>query len=512
MSSQAFTRRLRFGVLILQGSRRRPYGAVRGQFVIRHSLFRPRHAGIRFVLGGSRSCKSHRGSTIFSAPRVKTAARTQLFSFTCVDDSCAPVASSERIENPCLLSCRNRRHRERTNKVITSADRPTEAKPQRRIIALDGLRGMLTVMVVLSHYFAETRGGFASLAFGWVAVDAFFVLSGLLVGRLILEKGHHGNFLSVFYIRRACRTFPVYFICLAASLVLACFVPSLWRGAGSALQTWTYGVFVQNIAMVLHRGVGVEWLAPTWTLAVEEQFYLVVPALMLVTPRRWTMLMLATVAVLAVVTRFALVLGSGETLAALALLPTRADSLAIGLMAAVALVHGRIDWSSWSARLLTPSAILFALAVEVVGGHNAVTVAGHTLVSAAAAVFMLTLIAEAPEADRFKGSVLPFFGAISYATYLVHLPVLWLMHRLVLQAAPSLTTSSGVAVTLACLPLTFVVAWLITRVVEDPFTTFGRRFAWSSPTRQRSGREAILVPPPGFILGRRSPSEASQRV
>ena len=93
-----------------------------------------------------------------------------------------------------------------------------------RIPALDGLRGLMTLFVVFSHYVVEVPHGIGMLSVGWVAVIVFFVLSGFLVGRLIVEKHEAGNFLAVFYIRRMCRTFPTYLLTTAAILTLGgCF-------------------------------------------------------------------------------------------------------------------------------------------------------------------------------------------------------------------------------------------------------------------------------------------------
>ena len=80
----------------------------------------------------------------------------------------------------------------------------------RRITTLDGLRGLMTVMVIVSHYFGELEHGVRAVMVGWIAVNMFFVLSGFLIGRLILERRHHANFFAVFYVRRFCRIIPAY--------------------------------------------------------------------------------------------------------------------------------------------------------------------------------------------------------------------------------------------------------------------------------------------------------------
>src|SRR5436309_15286262 len=108
-----------------------------------------------------------------------------------------------------------------------------------RVVGLDGLRGMMTILVVISHYFAEVPHGISALMFGWIAVDMFFVLSGYLVGKLILEKQHHDNFFQVFYVRRICRTLPIYFVCLAINIVLMGIFSAPWADhADQAFPIW----------------------------------------------------------------------------------------------------------------------------------------------------------------------------------------------------------------------------------------------------------------------------------
>ena len=90
----------------------------------------------------------------------------------------------------------------------------------------------------------------------------------------------------------------------------------------------------------------------------------------------------------------------------------------------------------------------------------------------------MTLVSGAPEAKRFESPRLIFFGETSYATYLTHMPVLWVAHWLVRGREPSLSTVYGVAVTLACIPLTFFVGYVVTRWFEQPISALGRRMRW----------------------------------
>lgn len=349
--------------------------------------------------------------------------------------------------------------------------------PDRRIPALDGFRGLLTLFVIASHYFAEIRGGVPQAGIGFVAVDGFFVLSGLLVGRLVLDKGEAANFLQVFYVRRVCRTFPIYGVCVALALVLG---TALGLPDSGAIPGWSYFGFVSNLFAAARDDVGREWLAPTWTMAVEEQFYLIAPALMLMTPPRHLLRVLGAIVLGAILVRLALWRCGIEDIAALILLPTRADNLAIGL-ACAPLLRTRVRWDAPVFRAAPIALLGVIVAMRMAGGPALLTVAGHTVLCLAMALFLMGLVRGAPEAGRFEGRTLAFFGQTSYATYLTHMPVLWTAHALILHAVPSLSTGTGVLVTLLCIPVTVGLAVVLTRFVEAPITALGRRFRFAGP-------------------------------
>jgi peptidoglycan/LPS O-acetylase OafA/YrhL len=154
------------------------------------------------------------------------------------------------------------------------------AASPRRFLELDGLRGLAALAVVGYHLKREW------FPYGWAAVDLFFVLSGFLITSIILRDGHHPGFLRRFYLRRGLRIWPIYYLTILA-LILANALRLLpvrchWAGL------WPYLTYTQNLpdywggrSPVLHP-----WLRHTWTLAIEEQFYLLWPALVLLAGRR----------------------------------------------------------------------------------------------------------------------------------------------------------------------------------------------------------------------------------
>ena len=357
---------------------------------------------------------------------------------------------------------------------------------EQRLVALDGLRGLMTILVVISHYFGEVPHGITALMVGWIAVDMFFVLSGFLVGRLILDKQQNDNFFTVFYARRVFRTLPIYFVCLVVNAVLLSVFTGSWVDADHAFPIWSYFVFAQNFFMAASNGIGAHWLAPTWTLAIEEHFYLLVPALFFIVPRKRIAAVLAALALGAVAARAATVwlLGPHTAIAAAVLLPNRADVLVMGLLAAVA-IRSKLPWPRLDFLLrVSPIVLLAATALMTqFAGRQAFAVFAPLLTAVACAAFLLSLVRGAPEAKRFTGKFLGFFNTTSYALYLTHLPVLALMHGFLLGSRPDIATPQQWAVTLAALPVTALVAWALTVLVERPLTEYGRSWKWSGRPR-----------------------------
>jgi peptidoglycan/LPS O-acetylase OafA/YrhL len=149
---------------------------------------------------------------------------------------------------------------------------------------LDGLRGMAILPVVLYHCHGKLVFPWIESAaqWGWAGVNLFFILSGFLITGIIVDGRSDRRFFVNFYARRALRIWPVYVLLLALSYfiipilfrVVLAFNFSEWPAVWEAIRTapwWCYVLFVQNIFAVAMPGT----VSPTWSLAVEEQFYIV---------------------------------------------------------------------------------------------------------------------------------------------------------------------------------------------------------------------------------------------
>jgi peptidoglycan/LPS O-acetylase OafA/YrhL len=156
-----------------------------------------------------------------------------------------------------------------------------------KIKEIDGLRAIAILLVVAWHYLGASDGPqslpWRIFIFGRSGVDLFFVLSGYLITSILLNNRASPNYFSEFYGRRAFRILPIY------GVMLLIFFAGKCSGVGrvffdGALPWWSYAAGLQNIWMVIDQTYGAIWLAGTWSLAIEEQFYLLFPFLVLWLP------------------------------------------------------------------------------------------------------------------------------------------------------------------------------------------------------------------------------------
>jgi peptidoglycan/LPS O-acetylase OafA/YrhL len=346
----------------------------------------------------------------------------------------------------------------------------------RRIPELDGIRGLAALTVVAAHYFGEVPHGVSALTVAWLGVDVFFVLSGFLIGSIILEQHDSPNFFRTFYLRRCARIVPVY----AAVCVL-----TLFAAAATAGRAWSdtpfppgvYTVFGANFIMSATDSAGDAWLRPTWTLDVEEQFYLVLPLLIWMAPRKLLPSLLIALWASATLLRVAFM--PSHSMAALVLLPCRMDFLLAGVM--LALLRRSVQLSRYMTMLrLSPLVAAVALLLLRAGfGANAFTIFGGTIASLGIAGFLGAILCGAPEASRYGSSALRYFGRISYCLYLVHQPIAGLLHGLLLDSTPDIGSVPAFAVTLLAVAASIGLATASWTWLERPILARAQRYRFA---------------------------------
>lgn len=373
------------------------------------------------------------------------------------------------------------------------------APPPRRIEALDLLRGTAVALVMLRHAFP---GVFAGA--GVVGVVMFFSISGYLItGLLQRELRQHGRLdLRTFYLRRAYRLVPALLV-LVAGVVLVTLVfdplgdrEQLPRTVTVAL-TWTANLpFHQGSDATFHL----------WTLATEEQFYLVWPALLgaawaLGRPRL-ALLVAAVGSALACVATVAWLWDTPDL--AYALPTSWAVCFVVGAAA-----HG-LSWRPGRPAVVAALALLALLAVLPLRGHALLYLAGGPAIAGLTAVLLLAWRDWASVRPRRRLLAVPLrglvaLGTLSYAAYLWNYPLtLWLR--------PSLDGAAGPV----AMALTLLAAALSWRLVEEPVM---RRAPRRAPPARTETAPAVQAPHAGIpaarvpaarVPGARTPSAADR--
>ena len=372
----------------------------------------------------------------------------------------------------------------------------------RRIIELDGLRGLAILSVLIYHYFviyakwppgsvAATLTSLARLT--WSGVDLFFVLSGFLIGGILLDQRNSGRYYSTFYARRFCRIVPLYLVVVLAFIVVQrLFGGSLERGLfwllGSTPPVVLYLTYTQNFWTALTGNFGPNWLSPTWSLAIEEQFYLVLPPLIRYVPARVLPYILLLFILLAPILRTLLVLNGGTgSVAAHVLMPCRADSLLFGVITAY-IVRTERGW----ALLLQNRRILLCATGVLLAGVGVFTFKNYTVLTSqmstvgytwlALTYVCLLLIAIAHRQtllSRFlRLGPLRKLGEVSYGVYLLHGILQGLYYSLLLGSRPYMGSISDLGVALAALILSLLLARISWRYFELPLLLRGRSFQY----------------------------------
>jgi peptidoglycan/LPS O-acetylase OafA/YrhL len=375
---------------------------------------------------------------------------------------------------------------------------------QGRIPELDGLRGLAILMVILLHYVADARGGeFGSFLYrfknlfrlGWSGVDLFFILSGFLIGGILFDARESPNYFKAFYLRRVHRILPIYYLWVSlfvvASVVASHWIPApIAVSAGSAQTLPFYYLFLQNFISQMHGTLGWYWLAAMWSLAIEEQFYLVAPLLVrFLSTRSLTIALSATVLLVPVLRAVmyhydASIGGHGYYYV---LTPFRADSLALGMLAAIAWRTPQVAWVFLSNRkAMNRVLLILALGLPVMlkwfpGPSSHVTaVLGYSWLAMFFAALLLSVLSnrEGILAQAMRSPFLIRLGGISYCVYLIHLLVNGMCHALFLHSSPAIDSLPGVSVTMLAAALTWAIAEFSWKYFEGPLMRRGHRYTY----------------------------------
>ena len=401
-----------------------------------------------------------------------------------------------------------------------------------RLLELDGIRGIACILVLLDHVIFSNLPSLPGIGrlTPWLigGVDLFFVLSGFLIGGILIDNKLASNYFKVFWIRRAGRVWPVYYLLVLtffAVLALKPYLSAPWLDRfllRDTMPLWTYPLFLQNFAQASDNWFGgARWVASTWSLAIEEQFYLLAPPLVYLMTRRSITSLAVTCIVAALLFRALLSQMTGSWTAGYFLLPGRMDSLAFGLLGALAVRNASVlAWMQRTRRWLDAMAVLTVLFLTANGLQHAAAAVPReaafvvenldfTLRSALFA-YVIVRVFVVPEASWYRRAlstpVLVFSGGISYALYMYHPAINGLLHGIAFADEPKLPDIQHYLVALAVIVVSVMLAWLSTRYVERPIRRWSQRASYKNESFPRDSPAHLVAAGSGAPL-RASPGK-----
>jgi peptidoglycan/LPS O-acetylase OafA/YrhL len=305
----------------------------------------------------------------------------------------------------------------------------------RHIRSLDGLRGIAFLLIFVRHYAVSGHLSSKTMRFvenagsaGWMGVDLFFTLSGFLITGILLDTRDQPHYFRNFYARRALRIFPLYYGFFFVLLLLTPFVHLQWR-PGHIAYLFYAGNLAGNLDSSLTQIKPAVEMLHFWSLAVEEQFYLIWPFLVLAIGSRKTLVRTCfALSAVGLLLRIAIMVRFPQTGAewTYAQLPTHMDGLLAGALAAIwfrelplQAILARVRW------LLPISAVILAVIIAYSGHPNfnsfGMTVLGFPVLAVFFACILLLSLKPGTLSNRIGSvSFLRFVGKYSYGMYIFH--------------------------------------------------------------------------------------------
>jgi peptidoglycan/LPS O-acetylase OafA/YrhL len=316
-----------------------------------------------------------------------------------------------------------------------------QAEHDQRTPALDGIRGVAILLVLVLHFLSlalpRDAGPIIGVfkTWGWVGVDLFFALSGFLITGILIDAKGSPNYFRSFYARRVLRILPAYYLTLVLMLVV---LPLSAPGVNALLQPpvygpgWPYWTHTSNLYFAA-TGYADGPLGHTWSLAIEEQFYLLWPAIVFVLSGRGLFRLCVGIVVLMPFFRAVLLASGAPALSVYFFTPSRLDGLVMGAIVAQLVRQSPSTVPLYRAATIVAVVAPLLLAASIVtkkifGAPGTFLLESTKYVWIAlgcSALVMLTVTGPANSLlKRVLGSSpLTFFGRYSYGMYLFHLPI-----------------------------------------------------------------------------------------
>jgi peptidoglycan/LPS O-acetylase OafA/YrhL len=372
---------------------------------------------------------------------------------------------------------------------------------------LDGIRGWACGSVLILHLFtgiAQTQPGSwiwhlrdATLWLFLGGVDLFFVLSGFLIGGLLLDSKGQPHFFKTFWTRRVARIFPVAYL-LLATYVVALFVTrhfnitrfDTWLLEPNPAPLWSYVTFTQNLPMALagYQDNGPKWMVPTWSLAIEEQFYLLFPFAVFFLRRKWLVVLVVCGIVASPVMRDVIERAFGSWFAAYVLPVSRLDGLLFGVAVALIVRNSRaLSIVTRYRRLLDALALLIFYLIVTnwkcppwpgpSGGNMYPLKMSFFGIMWGIMILRVFTYQESIFNKVWQNSILIKIGLISYGVYMYNEVINGLVHGMLFNQEPTVSTPAHLLAAVGATAITIGLATISYIYFERPIRRRGAALA-----------------------------------
>ena len=361
------------------------------------------------------------------------------------------------------------------------------------IPALDGLRGVAIILVLFHHLTIHrpTSGVDEWIAsvplFGWSGVDLFFVLSGFLITGILIDLRGSDRFFTNFYARRTLRIFPLYYLVVFLALHVLPLLPTLHQvivGPYEIPPRWAYWTYLTNFS-VAERGFVHGWLDVAWSLAIEEQFYLLWAPLVFFCPPRYLWMVCVAIIAGEPAARNVAVGRAMDTTAVYVQTWFRLDGLATGALLAWLLRRNLLPaLAPWAPTAAIAGAVAIVMIV-IEGGDSwwwqpPMQRIGYSVIAlTAGALLVMTLQKDGLWVRMMSAGWLRMFGKYSYCLYLIHLPVMRTIREYVFDPADYAMLAPWVGQALFYVIATAPavgLSWLSWQVFEAPILSLKKHF------------------------------------
>jgi len=372
----------------------------------------------------------------------------------------------------------------------------------KHVLELDGVRGIACLSILLSHcllgLIVTDKGSIArDILQGTTAlllggVPLFFVLSGFLIGGILLDTRGKDHYFKAFWVRRIARIFPVCYF-LVATYGIALFIAAhfnlnqmnIWVLAEPRPPILSYLTFTQSFWLAANGYGGPGWLGITWSLAIEEQFYLLFPLAVYFMSHRAVIILAVGSILLTPLFRIIADQIYPDWYGAYVLLPCRADNLMCGVLVAIIVRNPRALSIAIRYRALLDVAIVVMAAsiatddilFRLVPAHNF----SYSVIACMFGLLVLRIfLYRRGRYNAFlRAPILAKFGLISYALYMYHQSINGTVHAFFFNSAPHIETWRQFAAAIGVMVTAIALATTSYFVLERPIRRYGHRLSTS---------------------------------